>query len=213
MRFLLPVALLLAAMPALAQERPTVNPTRDVAVTYRVTGTSPQGQAQTGEMRMAWLTSRGLLRMDMPGGQEWMLVDLRNSTGFLVLENRRAILALPPGTDPSQRLSASQTARFTREGSDRVANVSCTNWRVEDRGSSARLCVTDDGVVVRSSGGPGGGALEATRVEYGGQDASRFRMPEGFQQFQMPPPAQGTDGAATSRGQALPPPGMTNPAR
>ncbi|MBY0337682.1 MAG: DUF4412 domain-containing protein [Acetobacteraceae bacterium] len=222
MRRLLPALLLLAtpSLPggAFAQERPTVTPTRDVSVVYRVTGTMPDGRTETGEMRMSWLTAQGLLRMDMPGGQGWMLVDTRNNGGFMVMEQMRAILALPPGSDPSRRLSASQTARFTREGSDRVANVSCTNWRVEDRGEQARMCVTDDGVVVRSSGGPraNGGTLEALRVEYGGQDPARFRRPEGYQNVQIPGASQGTPSGQSfpgQRGSALPPPGLNPPSR
>ena len=50
--------LLLASLPAVAQDRPPAYiPTRDVAVEYRL-----QSEGQTQQMRIAWLAARGLMR-------------------------------------------------------------------------------------------------------------------------------------------------------
>lgn len=209
------MALTLLALPAVAQERPPIMPTRDVAVTYRVTG-----EGQPTEMKMSWLTAQGLMRMDMPGGQGFMVVNAQAGSGFMAMPQMRMIMDLPAGAGGVNNFArASQSARFTREGSERVANTPCTVWRVEDRGDSARVCVTADGVTLRASsgGGPGGrAAMEATLVEYGAQDAARFARPQGYQQMQMPggaggpPPGAPPGGAFPGpRGQALPPPGMT----
>lgn len=191
-------ALLLLATPALAQDRPALTPTRDVAVTYRVAA-----EGQSGEVRMAWLAAQQLLRMDLPGGQGWMLVNLRDGSGFLAMEPMRSLMALPPGASAHERLTASPGARFAREGEDRVAGTACTNWRVEEGGEGGRLCITQDGVVLRADGTrrTGQGRMEAIAVAYGPQDPQRFRRPEGFREVQSP--------FSGSRGTALPPPGLS----
>jgi len=197
------LALLALALPAAAQERPTLTPQRDVAVTYRV---ATEGQA--GEMRMSWLAAQGLMRMDMPGGQGWMVVSLRDGTGFLAMEPMRALMPIPAGASAHERLTASPTARFTREGQERVAGLPCTLWRVEDAGEQGRMCVSAEGVVLRaegSGGRSGAGRLEATAVAFAPQDPARFRRPEGFREVQSP--------FGGSRGSALPPPGMAPPTR
>lgn len=212
------LALLLFAAPAVAQDRPPIMPTRDVAVTYRV------GGGQPGDMQMAWLTAQGLMRMDMPGGPGgsggFMVVNPQAGSGFMVMPSMRMVMDMPAGAGGVNNFArASQTARFTREGTDRVANTPCTIWRVEDRGDTARVCTTADGVTLRATaagGGPGAqGAMEATRVEYGAQDAARFARPQGYQTTQMPgggaappapPPVAG--GSFPNRGSALPPPGV-----
>ena len=209
------LALLLAA-PAFAQERPPIMPTRDVTVTYRVAG-----EGAPTEMKMSWLTAQGLMRMDMPGGQGFMVVNAQAGSGFMAMPQMRMIMELPAGAGGVNNFArASQTARFTREGSDRVANTPCTIWRVEDRGDTARICSTADGVTLRASSGggqTGRGTMEATLVEYGAQDAARFARPQGYQAMQMPGGAPGappaappgtTGGSFPNRGSALPPPGV-----
>jgi len=211
-------ALSLLATAALAQERPPIMPTRDVSVTYRVGGEGPPA-----EMRMSWLAAQGLMRMDMPGGQGFMVVNPQAGSGFMAMPAMRMLMELPAGTGGVNNFArASQTARFTREGSEQVAGIACTNWRIEDRGDTARICTTADGVTLRASSGggqTGRGTMEATLVEYGAQDAARFARPQGYQAMQMPggaagappgaPPAAPGGSFPGPRGSALPPPGMT----
>ena len=220
---LMPLVALLVAFPAVAQDRPAVIPTRDVAVTYRA---ASGGDA--GEMRISWLPARGLMRIDMPGGQGWMLMDTRAGTGFMVMDAQRMIMELPTGA-AAPGMMPSAAARYTREGSARVANLDCVNWRIEDRGQSGRVCLTADGVMLRAEGGrtgagpgasPGAeGRLEATAVTFGAQDPARFQRPAGYQALQMPgatgaAPAEATPGPggqSLPRGTALPPPGLPQP--
>lgn len=216
---LLPVAIAMLAMvqPAIAQDRPAVTPTRDVAVTYRAASAG-----DGGEIRMAWLPARGLMRVDMPGGQGWMLMDARTGTGFMVMDAQRMIMDLPMGA-AAPGMMPSASARYTREGASRIANLDCVNWRIEDRGQAGRACLTADGVMLRAEGaasGTGGaqGRLEATAVTYGPQDPARFQRPAGYQALQMPgQPSGRAPGAAIEqglpRGTALPPPGLTMPPR
>ena len=201
-----PLLLVIAlAGPALAQDRPPITPTRDVSVTYRVSG-----QGQSAEMRMSWLAARNMLRVDLPGGvMGWMLVDQRAGTGVMIMDAQRMVMDLPAGQIPRAAMGAAANARFTREGPGRFANLDCTQWRTEDQGETARVCLTAEGVLLRaeSIGGQsaGGGVLEATAVAFGAQDPARFQRPAGYQTFQMPA------GMAPGmpRGTAIPPPGVT----
>jgi hypothetical protein len=198
------LAALLAALPAAAQDRPPSHPTRDVTVTYR----APD---QGGAVRLSALAAQGLLRIDLPGEQGWMVSDARGG-GFLVLPQQRMVMDIAPGQDGTLRhLLPSAAARFQREGSDRVAETPCTVWRVEDRGARARLCITADGIPLRAEPiGRAGGRIEATAVTHAAQDAARFERPAGFARFAMPAGVPGPVPGLT-RGTALPPPGLALP--
>lgn len=208
MRFL-PIALacslvapFVVPLSALAQDRPAITPTRDVSVAYRATG-----PGNGAEMRISWLAANGLMRVDMPGGQGFMVADMRGNTpGFMVMEAQRMIMDVPVSQLPATSMQPSASARFTREGTARIANTDCTIWRMEDQGRSGRACLTADGVMLRAEGDGRQGQIEATSVAYGPQDPARFQRPSGYQAFQMP---SGTSGGGMPRGTALPPPGVT----
>ncbi len=178
-------AALIATLPlaAQAQDRPQIYPTRDVAVTYRVSG----GQTQGAEMTMLWSAAQRLMRMNMPGGLGYMVADHQNQRGFMVMEPNRMIMDVPMAQAASYQRDL-ENARFTRGGTAKVAGTDCTIWRYENRGQSGEACVTADGVMLRASGNAQGqqGSLEAVRVSYGPQDAAQFRRPQGYQTMQMP---------------------------
>lgn len=209
---LLGLACIPAALPAFAQDRPAYTPTRDVSVAYRASG---QGAGNGTEMRISWLAARNLMRVDMPGGQGFMVADLRGATpGFMVMEAQRMVMDVPTSQLPAAAsLQPGANARFTREGTARIANTDCTIWRMEDQGRSGRACLTADGVMLRAEGDGRPGQIEATSVAYGPQDPARFQRPSGYQTFQMPAGVPGAAGGAMPRGTALPPPGMTPPGR
>jgi hypothetical protein len=195
----LPLALLLLAAPAAAQDRPPLTPTRDVAVTYRLLGGGPQAGQQA--IVIAWNAQLGAMRSDMPGGMGWMVADPRQGRAFMVMEQQRMVMDLPVGQVMQQHMN-SPTATFRREGSATVAGLPCTIWAVEDRGNRGRSCVTADGVPLRAEGTAAGGqsgGMEATQVTFGPQDPARFQRPQGYQAMQMPqgmPPGARQPGAA-----------------
>jgi hypothetical protein len=174
---------LLAASPALAQDRPpALLPTRDVTITYRVTG-APDGQT----LRMSHAAARGLVRTDLPGGLGWGVMDSGAGQGFMVMEPMRAIITMPGGQ--ARPGVASPTARFSRAGTAKVAGLDCTVWRVEDQGRSGEACLTTDGVMLRASGVVSGqqAGIEAVEVRYGALDPALFQRPQGYQEMQAPP--------------------------
>lgn len=181
-------AVLLASLvlPAAAQDRPVFKPKRDVAVTYRLTG----GQATGQEMRMAWLVAEQKLRVDLPGGIGWTLMDEAAQKISMVMEAQRMVMEMPLRGAQGQIIPTSppESARFTRIGTATIAGYACTNWRYEDGNNRGEGCITEDGVMLRSQGSHQGqsGGVEATQVVYGAQDPARFRLPQGYQAMQMP---------------------------
>lgn len=171
----------LVLLPALAsaQDRPPATPTRDVGVTYRVTGVADQGSGPV-DMRMSWLNAEQKLRMDLPGGIGWSLLDQRTQRIVMVLEQLRMVAEVPVQDGLTAMLP---NARFTRGANATVAGHPCTVWRYEGGGGKGEACVTTDGVMLRAHGtrGARGGTVEARRVVYGPQDPARFRVPQDYQ--------------------------------
>lgn len=196
----LPLLAVVLALPAAAQDRPTLIPTADAAVTYRVTA---PGAAPT-ELRMAFLTGQGLIRVDLAGDQGWILTDTRGRAGFLVIEGQRAVVELPPGRNAALSALPRENAAYVREGTDSVAGLPCTVWRVEERGRTARACLTADGVMLRAEGPQG--RMEAISVSRAPQDPARFVRPAGYQPLR--PPGAPAPAGELPRGTALPPPGL-----
>ncbi len=172
----------LAFSEAGAQSQPPLFPTRDVAITYRAEGA---GQGQT-QIDMAWLAAQQLLRIDLPG-MGWLVADQRSNRAFMVMEQQRILMDLPMEQAMRQHMPG-PNARFTREGTDRVAGHSCTIWRFEEGSRQGRACLTTDGAMLRATGsGPDGrGSIEATVVNFGRQDPARFARPQGYQSIQTP---------------------------
>jgi hypothetical protein len=170
------------SLPALAQEAPRLFPSRDVAVTYRVSGAGPMQ-----EVSMAWAAAPRLMRVELPG-MGYTIADFAGQTGFMVMQMPQPMVMDIPMAQAASHVRALESARFTRQGTDRVAGVACTNWRHEGPQGSGTGCFTDDGVLLRSQGSAPGvqGALEALRVTYGPQDVARFQRPAGVPAMQMP---------------------------
>lgn len=178
----LAISALAFSLPALAQEAPRLFPSRDVAVTYRVSGAGPMQ-----EVTMAWAAAPRLMRVDL-AGMGYTIADFAGQKGFMVMEIPQPMVMDIPMAQAGAHMRALESARFTKLGADRVAGIACTNWRHEGPQGSGTGCFTDDGVMLRSQGSAQGmqGGLEALRVTYGAQDMARFQRPAGVPSMQMP---------------------------
>ena len=178
----LAISALTLSLPALAQEAPRLFPSRDVAVTYRVSGAGPMQ-----EVTMAWAAAPRLMRVELPG-MGYTIADFAGQKGFMVMQIPQPIVMDIPMAQAAAHARALESARFTKLGADRVAGIACTNWRHEGPQGSGTGCFTDDGVMLRSQGSAQGmqGALEASRVTYGPQEIARFQRPAGVPSMQMP---------------------------
>jgi hypothetical protein len=178
----LAISALAFSLPALAQDAPRLFPSRDVAVTYRVSGAGPMQ-----EVTMAWAAAARLMRVDLPG-MGYTIADFAGQKGFIVMQMPQPMVMDIPMAQAASHVRALESARFTRVGADRVAGIACTNWRHEGPQGAGTGCFTDDGVLLRSQGSAPGvqGGLEALRVTYGAQDVARFQRPAGAASMQMP---------------------------
>jgi hypothetical protein len=180
--FLAAVMAIALSLPAQAQEAPRLFPSRDVAVTYRVTSGGP-----IQEIAIAWAAAARLMRIELPG-MGYTIADFAGQKGFMVMHIPQPMVMDIPMAQAAAHMRALETARFTRLGADRVAGIACTNWRHESSQGSGTGCFTDDGVLLRSQGAAQGmqGGLEALNVTYGAQDMARFQRPAGAPSMQMP---------------------------
>lgn len=180
--FLAAVMAIALSLPAQAQEAPRLFPSRDVAVTYRVTSGGP-----LQEIAIAWAAAARLMRIELPG-MGYTIADFAGQKGFMVMQIPQPMVMDIPMAQAAGHVRALEAARFTRLGTDRVAGIACTNWRHEGPQGSGTGCFTDDGVMLRSQGAAQGmqGGLEALNVTYGAQDVARFQRPAGAPSMQMP---------------------------
>ncbi len=186
---------LAGALPAAAQPAPPPMPTRDVAVRYKVPNSPPTTDS------VAWLVAEGLIRTEGRALTQRVthLIDTRSGGVVAVLDRDRTYhdLGRMASVMTGDHAFVRPGNRLTREGTDRVAGLACTVWRVEAADSSPedarRACITEDGVPLRLVEGVGAEAetlYEATQVTYGPQDPARFRVPEGYQPLNAGAPAR-----------------------
>lgn len=177
------LAALGAAGTAAAQDRPLLQPSRDVTVTYRVGGAAasaiPGGVA--GPLRLFWDAARQRLRAEAGGRPQAVLVDLPNRTATMLDDAMRAVVALPVRERDLQPLTL-DGARLTRRGNGSVAGIACTDWNVKASRGSGTVCLTPDGVALRANGTVDGrqGSFTATSVRYGEVAPGLFTVPPGY---------------------------------
>ena len=175
------------ATPALAADRPPTMPQRDVDVTYRMV--QPLEGGPELHQRTRWLVASGLMRVDPPSPNLYMIMDYRTKHVAMVKVNDRAVLdvASAPLVAPS-----AAPVGYVMKDSAVVAGVPCTDWETVDAaGRPTLLCMTLDGVMLRASQ-RGVVLLEATAVSYAAQDPALFRAPEGFRHIEGSAPAAST---------------------
>ena len=72
-----------------------------------------------------------------------------------------------------------------------MAGLACTDWDMTDAaGEAARLCLTDDGVMLRARAGART-LLNAETVSAGPIDPAVFKLPPGYTHQSMAAPGRG----------------------
>jgi hypothetical protein len=189
-------AMLTVSAAAQAQDHPVFLPTRDVAVTYQLSGGGGEPMQTT---HMYYSAEANKLRIDTPGNAGFTILDRNAGQRIMVMNQEQSFAAVPldPGTETGFILNSHMTYR--REGTGSVAGITCTNWSVTSPQATGQACVTEDGVLLSGSGhqvnGGGDTSLVASNVDYSRQPASLFQPPSSFRKLdpsQMQgPPGQG----------------------
>jgi len=179
--------LVLAALPARAQDRPIDLPTRDVAVSYRVSGRAAR---QVQSFRVRFTAALRQLRVETDERAiGFLLVDPTARTARMVIPGARHFVELPLARDKRAMLLFSDRLAFARRGRARVAGHDCAIWDVRAGADAATACITADGVLLRAQGRTGdlsGDELQATRVDYALQPAALFQLPADFRPLALP---------------------------
>lgn len=174
---------LAAAGTAAAQDRPLLQPSRDVTVTYRIEGAAASAipGGIDGPLRLSWDAAHQRLRAEAEGRPQAVLVDLPNHTATMLDGVMRAAIALPVRDRDLQPLTLAG-AQLTRRGAGNVAGMACTNWDVESHRGAGTVCLTADGVALRADGAVDGhkGSFTATSVRYGEVAPNLFTAPPGY---------------------------------
>ncbi len=194
------LAVLLAlSAPAAAQDRPAFPPTRDVAVTYKVTSNQPNTPP---DVVMRYSVAQDRIRVEgaLPGGglSGYVLVDHKSRHATLIMEQLGVMMDAPPRAGLDQAFMLENGRRFTRTGRDTVAGQRCTLWDIEGDAGSGTACVTADGVLLRANGHDRKGrtaSIDATLVEYGPQADALFVPPPNVHKLGI---AAGPGGAGLS---------------
>lgn len=178
------------AAPAAAQEPPRV-PTRDYAATYAMTGFGTEAP-KTMQMSFSAATKRQRIDMAEAGQNVSMIMELGGQRMWVLEHDSRMAMELARGAGAGSDVPISpidEDATLTRVGTDRVAGLACTVYRVVRQGKpQGTACVTEHGIMLRGEFEEDGerGRMEATRVSLDRQPAERFQVPPGYQTMQMP---------------------------
>jgi hypothetical protein len=176
---LLAAPVLVASARAADPASPLIIPTRDVSVLYQ----ADQG-GQTLQQRLRWDARDQLMRVDSPSPGLWMLVNYRNRQIYLVNDPQKSVLEMGATAGPLPGQPGGMN--FTRQGTDQVAGLPCTNWAATDtQGQPTLACLTDDGVLLRAMRGRLV-LIQAQQVAYSPQDPAEFKLPDGYAHAQAP---------------------------
>jgi len=162
--------------------RPLMRPSRDVDVTYAVNG----GDGIALHERLRWRAAAQELRLDPPTDGLYVIIDLAARRMSTVRTTERAVIETA-APDNVAGMPDGAAAAAVRSGTDEVAGLPCTEWDMKDAaGEAARLCLTDDGVLLRARAGERT-LLSAETVVYGPLDAGLFQVPTDYARKTMGP--------------------------
>lgn len=173
--------------------QPPLLPTREASVLYRISARDNQ----VIEVRITTLPDAVAMRIDMPD-RTYMLVNQAEHRMAMVVPEELMVMDLPYQAGVQDQFLLNNRMKFTRRGVDTVATVHCTSWDVLLDGNHATVCVTDEGVLLRSVSVDADGkrnTIEAISVSYTPAPASDFLPPQGFDHMAGP---GGNGGGGTS---------------
>ena len=168
----------LAQAPAAAPDHPLMAPSREASVLYRMT----KAGVPAVELRITTRAGGSPMRIDMPDGA-YMLVDQAAQSMAMVVPDEQMVMELPFQDGPQEQFQLNERMRFTRRGIETVATLRCTTWDVTLDKARGAVCVSDDGILLRSSGQDEAGRrtlIEAVSVSFAPAPESDFIPPPDF---------------------------------
>jgi hypothetical protein len=187
MRYLL-AALAIAMTPVCAMAQPATKPTRDVVVTYHVTGNTMggPGQGPVDTIRIGFTAGAQRTWIEPVGQPYRMIADRTTGQMTMIMMDKHLYMQMPYDQKRIMNFEGDDDT-FTRKGTATVAGLACTVYDVQGPQHSGTACLTDDGVLLKgdSQSQQRHGTIEATAVDYGTQPEEAFQPPAGFQKMDM----------------------------
>ena len=167
-----------------AADRPLMAPTREASVLYRVTSS----ENPPAEVRITTLPNGASMRIDMPD-RTYMLVNQAEKRMALVVPDEQTVMDLPWSSGPQDQFTLNARMKFARRGADTVAATRCNVWEVALDGSRGVMCITDDGVLLRSLSQDESSRrslIDALSVSYTPAPPKEFMVPPDFEHMAPP---------------------------
>jgi hypothetical protein len=159
-----------------------LRPLHDVDVIYALDA----GGGRTLHERTRWDVASQRLRIEPPTAELYVIIDFSARRMSTVRLAERTVIEMK-APDNTTGVPDAAAAAAVRQGADTVAGVACTDWDMTDAtGEAVRLCLTDDGVLLRARA-EGRTLLTAETVHYGPLDAALFEVPAGYARQKMGP--------------------------
>jgi hypothetical protein len=175
----------LALTAAAAPDHPALTPTREASVLYRVVNAG----AAPVEVRVTAEAGGSPMRLDLPD-RTYMLVDKAAQRIAVVVPEEQVVLDVPFQDGPQTYFQLNDRMRFTRRAPVTVAAVRCTVWDVVVGNARGTMCISDDGILLRSSGLDAAGQrnlIEAVSVSFAPAGPNEFVPPADFSRMTAGP--------------------------
>jgi hypothetical protein len=188
---------------AAAPDRPALAPSREASVLYRVVN----ADAAPIEVRVTAEAGGSPMRLDLPD-RTYMLVDQAAHRIEVVVPDEQVVLDVPYQDGPQTHFQLNDRMRFTRRAPGTVAAVRCTVWDVAVDNTRGTMCISDDGILLRSSGLDTAGRrnlIEAVSVSFAPASADEFVPPADFSRMAATPDRPIPAAPAAPPSQASPP--------
>jgi hypothetical protein len=170
---------------AATADGPLIVPTRDVDVTYDLTGRDNAGTPRLLAERIRWAPAQGLVRVDPPTPNMYAVFQTKLHHLLIVRDDQRVVL-LMEADQASVAPGLEHASGFERAGTATVAGLACTDWRTADSGGQATtVCLTADGVLLRARRDDVV-LVQARAVTYAPLDPSTFAIPADYRTVRPP---------------------------
>ena len=160
MRFVISaLAATLLALPAVADQMPSLIPAHDVSGTYLfTTNNGPK------TMTVEYSKAVNVLRLNPQGGTGYILYDFTAKDAKMVMPQMQRYMDEPQIAGRAASIQGSgngDDVSVAKGGSETIAGHDCTDYTATDhtKGTNSTLCVTDDGVLLKMSSSEGDSAV------------------------------------------------------
>lgn len=134
------------------------------------------------------------VEMQTPMGPTTMIVNAATNEGYMLTNAAGRQMAmrmdLDDFEDPAKEWQTQFASTARRTGSCSAAGENGSEWTHEAEGQVNVVCVTNDGIILRSRSGDTA-TFEATRVQRGPQSADLFTLPAGVEVVDLGAALQG----------------------